>query len=209
MFTDMNASSSRRSTVRTRAREAATAAILDAAEAVAAERGLDAATIVAIAERAGVAVGTLYNYFPDRDGILAAIFTARRAAIEPRVAAAATATAGLPFEARLRGFTGALFAILDEQRRFLQLAAAADHAAVKIKKREPSLMAKLIESLEEILRAGAAKKRLPADQVAFHARLLHGAIRSLALWRVAQGEPFTGDADRLIDTWLHGLGPRS
>lgn len=44
--------------------------ILDAAEAVIAEVGVDAATTNAIAERAGSSVGSLYHFFPDKDSIV-------------------------------------------------------------------------------------------------------------------------------------------
>lgn len=44
--------------------------ILDATEAIVADAGVDAATTRAIAERAGVAVPSLYRFFADRDEIL-------------------------------------------------------------------------------------------------------------------------------------------
>lgn len=47
--------------------------ILDAAEAVIAEQGLDAATTNAIAERAGASVGSLYHFFPSKDAIVQAL----------------------------------------------------------------------------------------------------------------------------------------
>ena len=48
-------------------------AILDAAEAVFGEMGVDAATTNAIAERAGASVGSLYHFFPNKDAILQAL----------------------------------------------------------------------------------------------------------------------------------------
>lgn len=47
--------------------------ILEAAEELVAEAGVDAATTRAIAERAGVAVPSLYRFFADRDEILDAV----------------------------------------------------------------------------------------------------------------------------------------
>lgn len=44
---------------------ATVAALLDAADALAAEQGADALTTTAVARRAGVAVGTVYQYFSD------------------------------------------------------------------------------------------------------------------------------------------------
>ena len=48
-------------------------AILDAAEAVFGEMGVDAATTNAIAERAGASVGSLYHFFANKDAILWAL----------------------------------------------------------------------------------------------------------------------------------------
>lgn len=48
-------------------------AILDAAEAVFGEMGVEAATTNAIAERAGASVGSLYHFFPNKDAILLAL----------------------------------------------------------------------------------------------------------------------------------------
>ncbi len=53
-------------------------AILDAAEAVFGEMGVEAGTTNAIAERAGASVGSLYHFFPNKAAILTAL-TARYA----------------------------------------------------------------------------------------------------------------------------------
>lgn len=47
--------------------------ILDAAAAVIAEVGVDAATTNAIAERAGASMGSLYHFFPHKDAIVRAL----------------------------------------------------------------------------------------------------------------------------------------
>lgn len=44
-------------------------AILDAAEQLIAEVGVEAATISAIAERSGASIGSLYHFFPNREAI--------------------------------------------------------------------------------------------------------------------------------------------
>jgi AcrR family transcriptional regulator len=57
------------------ARSRATLArLLAAAEQLLDEGGLDAATVPAIAERAGVSVGVIYRRFPDKDNLLRAVF---------------------------------------------------------------------------------------------------------------------------------------
>ena len=48
-------------------------AILDAAARVFEERGFDAGTTNRVAERAGVSIGSLYEYFPDKDALVVAL----------------------------------------------------------------------------------------------------------------------------------------
>jgi len=48
--------------------------LLDATEELLDEGGLDAATVPAIAERAGVSVGVIYRRFPDKDNLLRAVY---------------------------------------------------------------------------------------------------------------------------------------
>ncbi len=62
----------RRSPRQARAR-ATIAAILEAAARILEERGLDGFTTNHVAERAGVGIATLYQYFPDKDAIVLAI----------------------------------------------------------------------------------------------------------------------------------------
>src|SRR5262245_15990282 len=48
--------------------------LLDAAEAVLAHEGLDGATVPAIAREAGVAVGSVYRRFPDKDALMRGVY---------------------------------------------------------------------------------------------------------------------------------------
>ncbi|MEJ7811961.1 MAG: TetR/AcrR family transcriptional regulator [Gemmatimonadaceae bacterium] len=48
--------------------------LLEAAEAVLAEEGLDAATVPGIAGRAGLSVGVVYRRFPDKDALMRAVY---------------------------------------------------------------------------------------------------------------------------------------
>lgn len=48
-------------------------AILDAAAHILAAQGREAATTNAVAARAGVSIGSLYQYFPNRDAVLGAV----------------------------------------------------------------------------------------------------------------------------------------
>lgn len=49
--------------------------LLDATAATIAERGLDGTTTNHIAEQAGVSIGSLYQYFPDKEALVEALLT--------------------------------------------------------------------------------------------------------------------------------------
>ncbi len=64
---------------RQRRAEATVAAILEAAAQLVAQRGLAAFNTNAVAERAGVSIGSLYQYFPGKDAIMAALIARQHA----------------------------------------------------------------------------------------------------------------------------------
>ena len=76
--------------------------ILDAAEAIVGESGVDAATTRAVAERAGVAAPSLYRFFADRDEILDAVLERMLRDLDANVEQAEQAFAGNSIEAFVR-----------------------------------------------------------------------------------------------------------
>lgn len=68
--------------------KATVAAILEAAAHILERQGLAGFTTNAVAERAGVSIGSLYQYFPSRDAILAALIRDQREALLAALTAA-------------------------------------------------------------------------------------------------------------------------
>lgn len=87
-----------RPTERTEARRvAARERIVAAARGLVAEGGYGAAQVAAVAERAGVATGTVYRHFPSKAELFAEVFrNASRHEVDAVVAAAAAATDSAP-----------------------------------------------------------------------------------------------------------------
>ena len=81
--------------------------VLRAAEEILVERGLRAATMSAVAARAGVAKGTTYLYFESKDELLAAV----RSRYLDRFAAAITTDPDRPVAERLDALVRGLFAV--------------------------------------------------------------------------------------------------
>jgi AcrR family transcriptional regulator len=95
--------------------------ILDAAEGVFAEQGLQGARMEDIAARAGVAVGTLYNYFSDRQKLLAALQSSRQQQLFSLLDAALLGEGDPGFEALLARTLRALLTHFDAHRDFFGL----------------------------------------------------------------------------------------
>ena len=187
-------------------RDAARDAILDAAEEIIAERGLHQAAMSEIAARAGVAVGTVYNHFADRDSMVRALFRVRRALISPEIVRLAEARRGAGFEHRLRGLVRDVLELLEQHRRFCKVALEAEQI-----KNEPTggnnrpVMTALHGAMAEILAAGAEEGAVRAGEVDRLVRLLLGAMRGLLRYRLETGGPFTDDAELVVDVFLRGV----
>jgi len=203
----MNPSSSSRKRVRplrARLKEAASEAILNAAEEVIAERGVERASMGEIATRAGVAVGTVYNYFPDRDGLVRALFRSRRARIVPGIAAAAAARRDQPFEPRLRGLLADLFALFEQHRRFLRVVMETDDRRPVTTASQNTVLSQLLGDLRQVFEAGEAEGRLSSGQHDRLARLAAGAMRGLLFHQLERGGSLEGEAAFLADVLLSG-----
>jgi len=187
-----------------RAREAASSALLEAAEYVASERGIEQTSIAAIAERAQVAVGTLYNYFPDRESLLAALFKWRRDEMIPRlVAAAAMAGEDGPFEQRLRAYMVHTARAFDGFRRFCRVAMSADQSGTPIKGRVTGNKSIVLETFLNSL-IGIMKPIYGAKSEEY-ARMMFGSFKMMMQFQLERDQPIENAADLLVKTFLQGM----
>ena len=185
-----------------------TTAILDAAEAEVAERGLAEASMASIAARAGVAVGTLYNYFPDRDGVIDELFRVRRGAISPRIRELLDATSG-GFEARLEQFLCGLLGLFDEHQAFVRVVMEASGGDGLRGARGPRpVMTQLKAGVETLLKVGVDEGVIAAPDVELLGRLLAASIRGVVLHALDVGQPFATDAPRVVRILLDGARRR-
>ena len=187
--------------MRLRVREAASSAILEAAEEVAAKRGVEATSIAAIAAHAGVAVGTLYNYFPDRDALLSALFKLRREEMLPKIVAAAEATKSLPFEPRVRAYVTAVLAAFEDSRKFCKMAMSTEPTAMRIKSKQ-TILPTIVDALAEILRP------VTGETSSDYARMLFGSIKEVVHMRIERDLPLLPAAPMIVDMFLKGIGKR-
>ena len=188
--------------LRERLREETGRAILQAAEAVFAEEGLHAARMERIASRAGVAVGTLYNHFRDKDALLASLVRASHGALLERVDRALSAAAGRDVRTRLRAFLSAVAAHAREHGRFLSVLVQAGEGPARL--RPPrTLLAELVSRADRIVAEGVADGHLRPDDARLFGHALVGMARAVILRSLERGAP-DDVADAIVDIFLRG-----
>ena len=94
--------------------------IQEATMRVIARKGMAAATMQEIADEAGVAKGTIYLYFRDRDELVEKTFESAMSQLHARVDAAIEMP-GVPFAQKLRSMLSAVSGFFGENREFFRL----------------------------------------------------------------------------------------
>jgi AcrR family transcriptional regulator len=161
-------------------------AILTATFQVLDRDGADGLTTTRVAEVAGVSVGTLYQYFPNKQALVAGLLAAHLDAAIDAVARAAAESAGAPIAARVERVVRAFVAVKAERAaisRAMQpaLAAIDERPIVRAAtRRAAELVAELLAGgppdAAAIQRAAATAKPEPQDDGGARARLLERAI---------------------------------
>jgi AcrR family transcriptional regulator len=196
--------------LRERIRGETQAAILAAAEDSFAVNGLGA-RMEAIAARAGVAVGTVYNHFEDRDALLAALIDSRRAALLTRLDAALEDGARRTFEEALRAFLRALFDHWAAHARLLAVLVQAEQLG-RLGASPGQGRCDIIQEIERradrIMRRGLDERKLRPEGQELYAALFIGMTRGVLVHeaREQQGERLQNHADRILDLFLRGAG---
>lgn len=193
--------------LRARFKATVTGAILDAAEELAAEVGVPGTNLQAVAKRAGVAVGTIYNHFEDRSELFAELFARRREELLETLDAATKSAARAGFEAQLRSYVSTVFSYFDTRRAFLRLALDGQaHKPPPVRKagEAHNSMEQLTLRAERIVRAGVKEKRIRAEAVELAPYFLTAAVRAVLIARVDSPKPLAGETDRVIDLFLKG-----
>ncbi len=195
-------SSSGGRTLRDRLREETSRAILEAAEAVLAEEGLQA-RMESIATRAGVSVGTLYNHFEHREGLVRALVQARRASLLHRIDGALAGATDRPVRDQLRAY---LTAVGEHARAHGRLLAALVQAGEGPGGPRPpaELFADLGARAEAVVARGIAAGELRPDGDRVFAQAFVGMARAVLFRALDAGTHDAAVVDAVLDLFLRG-----
>jgi AcrR family transcriptional regulator len=200
-----------KSRVRDEARALYRKAILDAAEAVFAEKGMHVARVQDIAARAGLSVGVIYNYFEQKEDVLIALLTER---IDGLVAEFAVRDDDpREFTEQLVTRVTRFFTYTDIHRAFFQVASehgllgpGSTSAQTLLAGKTLTHAAAFERAVLQLVDEGVAKgvlKPLDRDFLALH---LRHTLKSASLWRRAHSEVSVADTARLaVDSFLGGV----
>jgi AcrR family transcriptional regulator len=146
-------------------------AILEAATHIIAQQGLAAFNTNAIAERAGVSIGSLYQYFPNKDALMVALIRRQQSRQLDTLIAAVGAVGDGDLETVVRAL---IRAAMQHHRDDSLLASAIDHEEARLPiddllgdylDRGGALVAALLERFSDQIRpieVGHAARTLPA-----------------------------------------------
>jgi AcrR family transcriptional regulator len=187
-------------------REMATTAILAAAEAVVAEQGVDNARMEEIARRAGIAVGTMYNYFADRDALMGALSDARKRELLDALNEALATGEAKPFRAQLELFLRALLEYYEQHRQFFMVLLGVEAAGSLPPPRKRETMKQLWTVADKLMQRGVRAGALRSAHAELLPGLLFGMVRGGAMTELhrVKSTPLTDLVAPLLELFLHG-----
>lgn len=198
-------------TLRDRLKGATREAILAAAEAIFSEQGLHTARMEDIAARAGVSVGTLYNYFADRETLLGALIETRRGAYLQKLDAVISEGARQPFRAQLHAVFVSILGHFDDHAAFfdilLQGESERDARTFPVMSAKPrAAMREVYLRVEKVMKRGVRDGALRADDAALFPVVAMGMCRSLFVRQLFEEkrQPVVGHAQALVRLFLEG-----
>lgn len=148
-------------------------AIVAAARAMATEGGMAALQVAAVAERAGIATGTVYRYFPSKAELVTALVGATA---EREITAIRKAGKAAPGPLSALAAAIATFATRALRQRKLAWAMIADPAEAEVEAVRIAFRRALAEEFQSRIAAAMQAGHLPAQDVRLAAAALVGAL---------------------------------
>ncbi len=191
--------------LREQVRDATAQAIMSAAEEIFAEQGLNSAHVGEIAARAGVAVGTLYNHFTDREALLIGLLQARRTELLAALDEIPSAT----FTPALDAFADRIIRHYRAHQRFFRILLSGELGACPgslpvVAQRAPEIMHALYERAERLMRLGLRERVLEVRPAHVYAALFMGLLRAVMMHDLLALGGTPVEASHVLEVFLHG-----
>lgn len=159
-------------------------AILASARTAAAEGGMAAVQVAPVAQRAGIATGTVYRYFPSKTDLVTALVTA---IAEREIGAVRKAGKAAPGPLSALAASIATFAVRAMRNRRLAWAVIAEPVDAEVEAVRIAYRRALAEELQTRIQAAMQAGHLPAQDTGLAAAALVGALLEGLLGPLAPG----------------------
>ena len=180
-----------------RSRAATRARLLEAGTELFAAKGIHAVSSARIARAAGVAAGTFYLHFKDKQALFKEIVFAALAQLRQRQEVARAAV-GSSFGSQLRASTTELVAFAGENGSLISVLFGADHEAASLGE---DVLGAILPDLEAALGVRAAAGQLPGGlHTAVAAQALLGQTSRVIAWWVE--DPSRASQEEIVESLL-------
>lgn len=181
-------------------------AIREAASRIVAEKGVEGATMDAIAEAAGIAKGTLYLYFKNREDLLEKTAEHALAGLVDEIEGSLASSGS--FDEQLRAYILRTLRFFDGERDFFRLyRAVLEHAGrCEVRYQHPQFQ-RYVQGLTRWLEAAGERGEIRCGNAGRLAYVLADALHTVLLLRAQEGErpPIEGEAAWLASLLLDGI----
>lgn len=164
--------------------------------------GAEAFTTNAVAERAGVSIGTLYQYFPNKDAILDALAAREMAEMSRNVIAAVGDDADISPRERIGRIIGAVAGTYGERRRVHRL--VLEHSLATRSGRITPMAQQLIALLTSPERKGGAAASLSEADAFVLIHAVIGVMRAMIL-RADETAPSQNEIEESVSRLVIGF----
>ncbi|MCB5262397.1 MAG: TetR/AcrR family transcriptional regulator [Candidatus Cloacimonetes bacterium] len=190
--------------LRTRLKESTREAILEAAAAVILKTKTDI-RMEDIAAEAGVAIGTLYNYFTSRQELMDTITQKRRSAAEAYIRQSQADTEGMQISSRLRHLFQTLFKFLEKHR-------AVTHHSLTFKlsqddaSGQPPLIAIVNEYVLDLLQTALQHQEIRPEYMDIYPLVISAYIKEIfaIVAEQEEGDKMPDYSTRLVELFMKG-----
>lgn len=195
--------------LRARRREATRQEILQAAQEVLVSEGFAEGRMEAIAARAGVSVGTLYNYFQDRTELIQTLWTQHHEQLVQAVTVAVDGAAHQPVDKQILALIQSMMEQMETRRGFLWAAMETPHGSgnevSKAKHITQDVMKAIYFATEKVCKRGLAEGVLRSDYPEIIPSMLLGMVRGVMLHHFVTETRITpNEAPAVLAFFLHG-----
>jgi AcrR family transcriptional regulator len=194
--------------LRERFREQTRRAILAAAEQTLVKDGVQGAKMEAIAKAAGIAVGTVYNYFSDREQLISALLELRRCELLAGLDAVAEGEPRGDFATELATFIGSAFEKLEAHRALFRLLLHEELSLSTKPASKQTMLRELTQRADRLIALGVAEGALRADDARLFSPMLVGLMRGVLIHTLSDPEasPMRDAVGPVLRFFLEGSG---